>query len=169
MQLAARSTHAQFTPPPPLGTSFLGKNRRCHVPYTLTASHSILCCRPDERWGVQLREYFQNRRRLMHTGNYSIILKKLSPGLRGKVGRWMTRRWYSRVPFLPMHPSCDLYVDLALALEPALYAPSETIDAHELHILERGIVMKDSRVIPSGCVWGEVRALTRPDPTQVLP
>jgi CRP-like cAMP-binding protein len=43
---------------------------------------------------------------------------------------------------------------IALALEPELYAPKETILGNELRVLVRGVAVKDACIYTRGCVWG---------------
>jgi CRP-like cAMP-binding protein len=43
---------------------------------------------------------------------------------------------------------------IALALEPELYAPKETILGNELRVLVRGVTVKDACIYTRGSVWG---------------
>ena len=46
-------------------------------------------------------------------------------------------------------------MQLAMRMEPFVFAPSELPEPHHLYVIHRGIVMHGLRVLTSGRMWGE--------------
>eukprot|EP00753_Platysulcus_tardus_P004747 PLAT12659.1.p1 GENE.PLAT12659.1~~PLAT12659.1.p1 ORF type:complete len:850 (-),score=394.01 PLAT12659.1:54-2603(-) len=105
----------------------------------------------------RLREYFHQRKTLVRVLNSKDLLKKMSPALRGEVALTTNKTWVERVSyFASMDSRNQAFITLiALSLHPAVYAPKELIAGDELHIVMRGVVIKDGRILATGNVWGE--------------
>jgi hypothetical protein len=58
-----------------------------------------------------------------------------------------------QVPWVK-HGSDVFRTTLALSLQPSIFGPAELIPDANLHVVLRGVVIKDTRIITRGQVWG---------------
>ena len=110
---------------------------------------------------TRLRDYFYQRRTLLVTENNRLLLADMSPSLRGEVAEVTARKWLKFVPWLKWG-SKNFRTSVALALQPHLYSPKEIVSAEHFHIITRGVVVKDLRILISGDVWGVDMILSDP-------
>ena len=113
------------------------------------------------QWRPRLRQFFLNRKRLTMTLSHRKLLVHMSPALRGEVCLAMNEAWIGKVAYfkdIGEHFSTAV----ALQLQPQVFAPEELITGMELHIVERGVCLKDGKVFASGMVWGEDMILSNP-------
>ena len=110
---------------------------------------------------TRLRDYFYQRRNLLVTENNRLLLADMSPSLRGEVAEVTARKWLKFVPWLKWG-SKNFCTSVALALQPHLYSPQEVVSAEHFHIITRGVVVKDLRILISGDVWGVDMILSDP-------
>ena len=73
---------------------------------------------------VRLREYFQQTRHVHRGRVRRQLLTLMSPQLQGEVCIEMNQKWLQRVNFL-RGAERELVVLVAVALQPAVFAPSE--------------------------------------------
>lgn len=102
----------------------------------------------------RLREYFFQTRHLQRQKADLRLLNQMSPDLQGEVTVQINTAWLERVTFLR---ECEpaMIVQVALRLQGIVYAPGELIPGDQLHILQRGVCVRDGRVRLAGTVWGE--------------
>ena len=62
--------------------------------------------------------------------------------------------WLNKIWFLNGAEKACL-VQLALRMEPFVFAPGELPETNNLYVIHRGIVMHGLRVMTSGRMWGE--------------
>jgi hypothetical protein len=110
---------------------------------------------------TRLREYFHQRKALIVAETDRVLLTNMSPTLRGEVAEATVDKWLESVPWL-LRAIKGFRTSVALALLPALYSPQELISAEHFHIITRGVVVKDLRVLISGDVWGIDMILSSP-------
>lgn len=101
----------------------------------------------------RLRQYFRQRKQMDSDHQYSALMERMSPALRGEVARSVNREWLERVPWLN-NGSLGFIASLAIALELELFAPQELIIGGQLRVLTRGVVARNAKIMTSGCVWG---------------
>ena len=80
-------------------------------------------------------------------------MEAMSPGLRGEVARFVYGDWIEKVPWAK-NAGKGFQSTLALMLQAGLYAQHELIPGSDLNIVTRGVVIKDSKIITRGHVWG---------------
>ena len=80
--------------------------------------------RIDPSTRQRLREYLHRSRHLQLSRTNNDIMRILSPALQGEVAFKINERWLARVPFLA-NTDTGFLVQLALALEPMVFAPGE--------------------------------------------
>lgn len=135
----------------------------CCVPYqTIAEVNEFMQTKQlAKRWRPRLRSFFISRENFHRTLASRRLLRLMSPQLRGEVARHLNQAWIHRVPYL-RHISDQFVTELAMSLEQEFFAPEEFIRSDCLHILEKGVCLQDSRIIPNGFVWGEVSTCCGP-------
>jgi len=84
----------------------------------------------------------------------SQVIHKMSTSLQAEVVMLVHSHWLKQIWFLRgCEPPC--LVQLALRMEPYVFAPSEQPEQSNLYVIHRGIVMHGTRVLTSGSMWGE--------------
>ena len=117
---------------------------------------------------LRLKEYFRHRRALLKDVASNRLIEELSPGLRGEVTRYCFSDWLAQVPWV--RDGADGFrTTLALSLKPSMYSPTELVSGFDLHVVLRGIVIKDARIITRGQVWGTDVILTASKLRQLEP
>ena len=82
------------------------------------------------------------------------VIHKMSTSLQIEVVWLVHKHWLQHIWFLRgAEPAC--LVQLALRMEPCVFAPSELPEPTHLYIIQRGIVMQGGRVLTSGKMWGD--------------
>jgi potassium voltage-gated channel Eag-related subfamily H protein 7 len=98
--------------------------------------------------------YLRKRKSIRTEENFTSIHTILSPTLRGEVAYFLNREWIGEVGWIGAGPVAFV-TDLAMLLVTHLHAPMELINGRFLHIVVKGIAVKDNRVLASGCTWGK--------------
>jgi len=102
----------------------------------------------------RLRQFFHQRKHVMMAKSASSVINKMSTSLQIEVVMIVHQHWLQHIWFLRgAEPAC--LVQLALRMEPCVFAPSELPEPTHLYIIHRGIVMHGGRVLTSGKMWGE--------------
>ena len=107
----------------------------------------------------RLRRYFLKRRSLDKMEGYAVLLNHMSPTLRGDVAEAITGRWLHHVSWL-RSAERTFVTSLAMLMRPEIYPPMEMITGETFHVVARGVVIKDMKIICSGMVWGLDMILT---------
>lgn len=102
----------------------------------------------------RLRQYFHQRKHIMMSRSASGVIHKMSTSLQIEVVMLVHNHWLRHIWFLRGAESACL-VQLALRMEPCVFAPGELPESDHLYVLHRGIVMHGFRVLTSGKLWGE--------------
>jgi len=117
---------------------------------------------------MELREYFMYCRSLQRDRSYKHVLEQMSPGLQAKFAQHCHGQWIETVYFF----RCDALDEkdeksrmafayqIALALEPAAYPPSEEIIKSgelttRMYIINRGLCARLGCVLGRGRFFGE--------------
>ena len=91
----------------------------------------------------------------------SNVIHKMSTSLQIEVVMLVHKQWLDQIWFVRgAEPAC--LVQLALRMEPFVFAPGELPEPTNLYIIHRGIVMHGSKVLTSGRMWGEEMILDDP-------
>ena len=69
--------------------------------------------------------------------------------LRACTHRWLKHIWFLR----GAEPAC--MVQLAMRMEPCVFAPGEIPELGRMYVIQRGVVLFGGRVLTSGKVFGE--------------
>ena len=102
----------------------------------------------------RLRQFFHQRKHIMLSKSSAGVIHKMSTSLQIEVVMLVHKHWLRHIWFLRgAEPAC--LVQLALRMEPCVFAPGELPEADHLYVLHRGIVMHGLRVLTSGKMWGE--------------
>lgn len=117
-------------------------NRFCH-------SHGL-----SSELKRRLRQYFHQRKHVMLAKSASGVIAKMSTSLQIEVVMLVHKHWLDKIWFLRGAEPASL-VQLALRMEPFVFAPGELPEPSNLYIIHRGIVMHGLRVLTSGRMWGE--------------
>ena len=107
----------------------------------------------------RLRRYFVKRQSLDKMETYQVLLNHMSPTLRGDVAAALTGPWLHRVSWL-RNAERSFVTSLAMLMRPEIYPPMEMISGETFHVVVRGVVIKDMRVLCSGMIWGLDMILT---------
>ena len=107
----------------------------------------------------RLRRYFLKRRSLDKMETYQVLLNHMSPTLRGDVAEAMTGKWLHRVSWL-RNAQRTFVTSLAMLMRPEIYPPMEMFTGETFHVVARGVVIKDMKILCSGMVWGLDMILT---------
>jgi len=102
----------------------------------------------------RLRQYFHQRKHVMMSRSASNVIHKMSTSLQIEVVVLVHSHWLKKIWFLDGAETACL-VQLALRMEPCVFAPSELPEETHLYIIHRGIVMHGLKVLTSGRMWGE--------------
>jgi len=106
----------------------------------------------------RLRVYFQQRKHVMLSRTASGVIHKMSTSLQLEVVMRIHSHWLNAIWFLRGAEEACL-VQLALRMEPCVFAPSELPESDHLYVIHRGIVMYGPRLLTSGKMWGEATVL----------
>ena len=106
----------------------------------------------------KLREYFQQTMHLQHARASTELLRKLSPGLQVAAVKDTYREFFHHLPILTKTCEPPVLTTLMLVMRPAISPPNEELRAGPLYLLNRGVVLYDGRVRPTGrevdsCMW----------------
>jgi Ca2+-binding EF-hand superfamily protein len=101
----------------------------------------------------RLKIYFEKRQSLERTETYQSIIAKCPAALRGEVAKTLTGAWIMKVSWLRF-ASETFVTSMALLLKGSISPPLELISGKSLHVMVRGVAIKDMRVHCSGMVWG---------------
>ena len=102
----------------------------------------------------RLREYFHHTKHLRATERHQKLLEMMSGTLQAEVAWAVNRKWLQNIFFLRRAPQAFM-VQLALHLQPLVFAPSEVCPPGLLYIVHRGLALFDGRLMTKGKVWGE--------------
>jgi potassium voltage-gated channel Eag-related subfamily H protein 7 len=110
----------------------------------------------------RIKEYYRQRRVIRKEENFNSIQNILSPTIRGEVAVFLNRDWIGEVEWVETG-GVAFVTDLAMLLSTHLHAPMELASGRYLHIVVKGVAVKDSRVLASGCTWGKDMILEAPN------
>jgi len=111
---------------------------------------------------VRLRRYFHQRKSLQMMKAAGEVVGKLSSSLQTEVVMHCHGYWLTQVRFLRQaEPGC--LVQIARAMIPIVFSPTELTPVRHLYVLRSGIVLHGSKVITSGRIWGEDVVMTCPE------
>ena len=91
--------------------------------------------------------------------HYKAIMENCSPSLRGEVAKTLTGAWIMKVSWL-RYASETFVTSMALLLKGKISPPLEPISGKTLHVMVRGVAIKDMSVFCNGMVWGLDMVLT---------
>eukprot|EP00966_Prymnesium_polylepis_P141502 3267825-Prymnesium_polylepis.1 len=101
----------------------------------------------------KLREYFYQSKHLQLTQTNNQLLSLMSPKLRGeaaiRINGWLKTVWFLK------SAEPEFLVNLALAVEPLVFAPGELIPPGFMYVVRRGKALYDGKVLRTGFLWGE--------------
>ena len=116
----------------------------------------------------RMREFFRQRRKLVAENVNQELLGSMSLSLHGEVANAVTRPFFRHVPWL-CNAKTKFLTHLSLSLKPGLYAPGEFVTAENFHLITKGVVIKDNKILISGDIWGFDMILTDPKLKMLLP
>lgn len=117
---------------------------------------------------MKLREYLTESRPLQHLQSYKQIMGLLTPTMQGAVAYASNKEWLTNVPYFVYKDGMDsmehegFIVQVAMRMVPRVYAPRELIRGDILHIVHKGLAVKEGRVVTKGGVWGADMILANP-------
>ena len=122
----------------------------------------IASARLPKEVALRLREYLYKTKHVAETRSRRLVLEKLSVALQGEVALLANEHWLAQVPIFTVKDPAEaidprrktLLSAVALALEGAVYAPSEWLPGNNMYLLERGLVCFGGQVYGTGRVWG---------------
>jgi hypothetical protein len=100
-----------------------------------------------------LREYLFRTKHVMMGNSQRELMLLLSPKLQGELSLQINGPWLTRVAFL-RHVETGAVVQIALALEPLVFVPTEILPSENMYYLENGTVVHRGSVMLGGSVWG---------------
>jgi len=118
-----------------------------------------------------LREYLYRAKHVQVAETHKQLISIMSPKLRGELSLQINGPWLTTVRFLQrIELSC--MIRIALALETAVYVPTELLSSHVMYKLYRGTVVYCGKVVAKGSVFGLEcivrREDVRPRPARAL-
>uniref|UniRef100_A0A7S3B3S5 Potassium channel domain-containing protein n=1 Tax=Haptolina ericina TaxID=156174 RepID=A0A7S3B3S5_9EUKA len=116
----------------------------------------------DHQIKTRLREYFHQTKHLKITAAGRNLMLQMSPMLQGEICWRVNQRWLERVWFL-RNAEPSFLLQMALHLEPIVFAPGELAPPGSLYIVHRGIALYGGKVLTAGKVWGEDMILSNGD------
>jgi hypothetical protein len=102
----------------------------------------------------RLREYFHETKHLQIAMANRKLLAKMSPALAGEVAVQTSEKYIKRIWYLKGVDS-GFMAQLAMRLEPMVFAPSELVPVGKMYICHRGIALYGGKIMTAGRVWGE--------------
>jgi CRP-like cAMP-binding protein len=138
---------------------------------TFAAEHSL-----PEDLTLRLRRYLHYSRDIQVATFDKALYAAMSPSLRREVAVCINRGWVERVPFfrfgvtgralgslrrgVPESQRDDFIMEVALTMRPLALAPGEAVVhvgefAHQLYVVQRGLLSRTGRVLFRGSVFGE--------------
>lgn len=102
----------------------------------------------------RLREYFHETKHLQIAMANRKLLSKMSPALAGEVAVQTSEKYIKRIWYLKGVDS-GFMAQLAMRLEPMVFAPSELVPVGKMYICHRGIALYGGKIMTAGRVWGE--------------
>lgn len=107
----------------------------------------------------ELREFFEQARRVREVNDDAHLLESMSPLLQGAVAYAANRQWLSRIWWLRNLPSSrestEFIATLAKALQAIAYVASERPPLGQLYVMRKGLSVKNWRFLRGGQVWGD--------------
>ena len=112
----------------------------------------------------QLRTFMHQKRQIIQEVNPMKLLQEMSPALRSEVCKEVYGKWMQQVSYLRNFGSLEasIHSELALQLEHHVFAPQEMITRKALHVVEKGVVVKEGLILSSKSLWGEEMVLSSP-------
>jgi len=104
--------------------------------------------------GLELREYFHEKRELMRAEARSKVIIGMSPLLRQQVAWDTNKEWLNRVSFLAQAEKPFL-AKLALAMQLVVFIPKESPPTQKLYVIFDGTVRFNGRTLGPGSTFGE--------------
>ena len=97
----------------------------------------------------RLREFFLQRKHVRVEQRANMVTQQMSSALQTEVTLYCYGDWLSRIYFLRgCEPPC--LVQMAIAMQPVVFAPSESPPPRHFYVLKKGIVAYGPRLITSG-------------------
>lgn len=113
----------------------------------------------DIKLHYELTEYFRIRRHMDVNAHSKYLISEMSPKLQSRVSLAMHSNWIEVVTWLKAAAKSEpsFISGIAMAIESSVYTPQESVPANTLHILLKGVVIKDLTVVISGdrSCWGQ--------------
>lgn len=110
----------------------------------------------------ELREYLIRAKHVQVGESQKELVRLMSPKLQGELSLQINGPWLTSVRFLrKIEMACAIRI--ALALQEALYVPTELLVADSMYHITRGTVVYRGSVLVGGSIWGEDCILRRVD------
>eukprot|EP00966_Prymnesium_polylepis_P016042 370597-Prymnesium_polylepis.3 len=103
---------------------------------------------------LRLREYFHRSSYLRQDANNKQLMQAMSPGLQAEVAWTVHASVLENLSFLKGAPRV-MMTQLALLLQPAIFAPGEVVPTGRLYIISRGIALYRGGVLSMGRCFGD--------------
>ena len=107
----------------------------------------------------RLREYFHETKHLQIAMANRKLLSKMSPALAGEVAVQTSEKYIKRIWYLKGVDS-GFMAQLAMRLEPMVFAPSELVPVGKMYICHRGIALYGGKIMTAGYVEANLPTLT---------
>ena len=117
------------------------------LPYPGSSSRTPCCA-------TALARYFHQTKHLQIALANRKLLARMSPSLAGEVAVKTSERWLKRIWFL-QNVDAGFMAQLAMRLEPMVFAPAELAPVGKLYICHRGVALYGGKLLTAGRVWGE--------------
>ena len=112
----------------------------------------------------RLREYFHETKHLQIAMANRKLLAKMSPALAGEVAVQTSEKYIKRIWYLKGVDS-GFMAQLAMRLEPMVFAPSELVPVGKMYICHRGIALYGGKIMTAGYMEANLLTLTtQPSP-----
>jgi hypothetical protein len=103
---------------------------------------------------VKLRDHFLHRKHVRMAVRADRVTKQMSADLQTEVMFLVYGGWMSQIPFLRgCEKSC--IVQVAMAMHPDVFAPSESPPGRHFYVLKSGLVAYGKAMLSKGKTWGE--------------
>ena len=109
----------------------------------------------------ELREFFQQARRVREVNDDSALLDSMSPLLQGTVAFAANRKWLRKIWWLrdlsdtTSRGAREFVANLAKSLIVRAYVVSERPPLGQIYVLRKGMAIKNWRFLRAGRVWGD--------------
>ena len=107
----------------------------------------------------RLREYFHETKHLQIAMANRKLLAKMSPALAGEVAVQTSEKYIKRIWYLKGVDS-GFMAQLAMRLEPMVFAPSELVPVGKMYICHRGIALYGGKIMTAGYMGANLLTLT---------